>query len=286
MSKNFVQSAALRFVAMGAYRTLARMQVWRFGPRIFVNSIPKAGTHLLTAELEKFACLQASRLHIETRKVNSLAKHQERREDVVIDLPKFARYVGTVRPGQFFSAHLFWDPALLSYLTSTGIKSIFMVRDPRDILLSNLHYIKGLRRHFLHRLFTTELQTDEERIRVLIQGRSGVPFVRSLKDTLNLFLPWRASTGVLTIRFEDLVGSSGGGSDERKLLALRQVAEHCALSGDVVKDIAGRSLQSRSTPTLRKGKIAGWRTELSDAQLELLETECGAAMRQLGCDTA
>ena len=51
MSKNFVQNALLRQSLLTAYRGYARAQFWRSGPRIFVNSIPKAGTHLLTAEL-------------------------------------------------------------------------------------------------------------------------------------------------------------------------------------------------------------------------------------------
>ena len=71
MSKNFVQNALLRKSLLTAYRGYARAQIWRSGPRIFVNSIPKAGTHLLTAELEKFPQLQNSRLHIQAHKVNA-----------------------------------------------------------------------------------------------------------------------------------------------------------------------------------------------------------------------
>jgi hypothetical protein len=278
MSSNFVQSSALRTVMLAGYRAFAQAQVWRKGPRIFVNSLPKAGTHLLLAELARFDGMQNSALHLDAPKIR--LKDQITAEGFpVIDLDKVDSCLSRVRKGQFFSAHLYWTEELERLLSGRGVAMLFVVRDPRDILLSQLHYAVGLRRHRLHE-FLAGIDTEEDRLRALIRGNAHSPFLRPMRANLEQFLPWTQSPAVLTVRFEDLVGAAGGGTIDSKHLALRRIAAHCGLvSGRLDAQAATRS---GPTPTLRKGKIGGWRKEMPATIVQQVNEACGDLLEAYG----
>lgn len=279
MSKHFVQNATLRSALLAGYQAYARAQFWRTGPRVFVNSIPKAGTHLLTAELERFPELQNSRLHLEVSKIKVPGSRTPEGYPV-IDLAKVARTISHVRKGQFFSAHLYWTQELEDLVTANGSAMIFMVRDPRDVLLSRLHYVVGLRRHWLHDHLTTQLDDPADRLRLLIRGSAANPFVLSLRATLESYLPWVRRPNVLTVRFEDLVGARGGGSAEAKLAALEAIAGHCGLTPAHLQELAASS--SGATATLRKGQIGGWREEMPTEIVGEIERDCGDLLEAFG----
>lgn len=279
MSKHFVQNALLRRTLISGYRAYARSQIWRTGPRIFINSIPKAGTHLLTAELDKFREIRNSRLHIETREVNAAAVGGGRVEEIRIDAALFADRARTVRRGQFFSGHLFWDETLAAFLRDANIRTVFVKRDPRDILVSQLHYIVGLRRHYLHRLIGG-LRNDEERLRMLVLGRVGEPFIRPLREQLARFIPWTSAEFVLDVRFEDLVGERGGGSMERKRETLLRICHHCGLPTDRIEEFSRAA--AKATPTLRAGRANAWQAGLPDSIVRLVTEHCAEEIARLG----
>jgi hypothetical protein len=277
MSKNFVQNASMRRMLLSGYRLWARAQIWRSGPRIFVNSIPKAGTHLVTAELDKFASLQNSRLHLQAHEIGSFAGRDL--EDASLDLDKVRRQIATVRRGQFFSAHLPWSAPLAEMLRGSDVRSIFVTRDPRDILVSRLHYIKGLKRHPLH-AFVAGLPSDQERLRVLVEGRSGSPFIRPMAEALSGFLAWTTDPAVLTVRFEDLVGERGGGTREAKAAALAGICRHCELPADRLEAFAASA--PKATPTLRAGKANAWRGAIPPEVAALIHARCGPQIAAMG----
>ncbi|HEV2746395.1 MAG TPA: sulfotransferase domain-containing protein [Allosphingosinicella sp.] len=279
MSKNFVQNAVLRQALLSAYRGYARAQLWRSGTRILVNSIPKAGTHLLTAELEKLPHLQNSRLHIQAHLVNA-ASGGHRTEAFALDTKRVAKLIGTVRRGQFFSAHLMFTDELDALLRAKGVRTIFMLRDPRAILVSRFHYIMGLKRHHLHDFLSREARSDEERYRLLVEGHAGEPYMRPMADMMRGFLPWLDSPATLSVRFEDLVGERGGGSMEAKLTALRRICDHIGLAPAGLEQQAATA--AKATPTLRTGQANAWREALPPAALEAVERQCGELIRAMG----
>lgn len=281
MSKHFIQSDALRDTLLKAYRAYARAQLWRRGPRILLNSIPKAGTHLLGAELERIPGLQSSRFHIIAHEVNAASEEGERIHEFKLDVDKVRKQIGTVRGSQFFTAHLFWYPELEDLLAELDIKTIFMVRDPRDILVSKYHYIMGLKRHHLHDFLARGFATEEERYRELILGREDGPPMRSMALSLRWFLPWTRSPKTITIRFEDLVGERGGGSAEAKLTALERIRVHCGL-GQVGDMERLATTNPGATVTLRKGEVDAWRHSLPEETIELIARECGDMIEEFG----
>ena len=89
--------------------------------------------------------------------------------------------------------------------------------------------------------------------------------------------------GVLCVRFEDLVGSHGGGDDGRQRTAVAAVAAHVdrPLSSAQAQRVAGGLWSPRSS-TFRKGLVGGWRTEVTEAETALIKAVIGDDLIAMG----
>ena len=255
MSKHFVQSTVLRAAAIKAYRAYAFIQVWRKGPRIFLNSLPKAGTHLLMSMLETVPGIMNARLHVERPGGPT---------GMEIDAAALSRQLASIRGGQVATAHLPYIAAIADLVGNAGFRTVNLVRSPRDMLISRYFYIVGLRRHRLHKHLTETYPDKKSRIIALIRGpQPGEDTIqghfRPYAFPFTAFSGWLMAPGVVTLRYEDLVGTRGGGNDDSQLAALSTLACHLDLP------ISGKSLQSRwsavqhrGNATFRKGQIGDW----------------------------
>ena len=166
-------------------------------PRVLVVSLPKAGTHLV----ERAVCLHP-RLYRQFRRTLNPENVGPEGLDGVLR---------TLRPGQVAVAHLPFDPAYASLLE--GVRTLFVVRDPRDMAVSLAHYIEGRGDHPLHFAYG-ERPDERSRIELAILGDAEArPPAPSLESLLAGFAGWLES-GALVVRFEDLIGARGGGGDD------------------------------------------------------------------------
>ena len=108
----------------------------------------------------------------------------------------------------------------LQAATERDVRTLFMIRDPRDIVLSQASYIYREKRHPRHALFAG-IADEGERIALAIRGSDdhGLPSVgRRLRE----YAGWLTS-GALVLRFEDLVGPRGGGDAVAQARALESL---------------------------------------------------------------
>ena len=280
MSKNFVQSAFAKDASIGLYRLYARSQFWRTGPRIFVNSLPKAGTHLLMSMLDLVPGIMNSRLHIPTRSIGNRIP-----EGFEFDKTKLQRQLRTIRKGQVVSAHLPFAPNLDKAIIETGFHMVNLVRSPRDMLISRYFYVAGLRRHRLHNYLTEHYPDKKAMLIALIEGpKPGEDTLdgrfRPYADLFRVYGAWTSMRGVLTVRYEDLVGSRGGGDDERQLVALSSLSRHLRLpiSGERLQS-EWKAVEHRGTSTLRKGTIGDWVNHFDPDIEEVFERHMGSVAR-------
>jgi len=259
MSRNFVQSAFVRDATIRLYRTYARSQFWRTGPRIFVNSMPKAGTHLLTQILETVPSLMNSRLHIETRSIG-----RRTGDKFEFDPAKFTAQLRSIRHGQFASGHLPFSDGLDIALTESGFATVNLFRSPRDMLVSRYFYILGLRRHLLHDHLTENYPNKKSMIIALIEGpkkgeRNFDGRFSPYADLFRAYARWISAPDVLSVRYEDLVGPRGGGDGDIQLSAFSRLCRHLHLPiGAEALLTRWREVQHHNNPTLRNGKIGDW----------------------------
>jgi hypothetical protein len=231
-------------------------------PRVLVVSLPKAGTHLV----ERAVCLHP-RLY--RRLLPTLNPEN-------IGEGGLAGTLRTLRPGQVLVAHLPFDPAYPALLGD--VKTLFVVRDPRDIAVSLAHYIGGRGDHPLHFAYSTR-PDERSRIELAILGDADArPPAPSLESLLASFSGWLES-GALAVRFEELIGSRGGGDAAAQGVTIRAIYDHLGVQPPAR---LSERLFSSSSPTFRKGQIGQWR-ESFDARLEtLFEREAGRWMEVYG----
>ncbi len=238
---------------------------------IFVNSVPKAGTHLLKRGLALLPGVTALDWHFDIR---------QSAEEVRVGLL-------ALPPGAAATGHLVHRPDYVAALAGLELAHFLVLRDPRDVALSLAEYIPTLRAHYLHELF--EGLGFEQRLMVCIRGLAEPrPAWDSVAlhdvDTLyRQFLPWRGEPGVHGLRFEDLVGTAGGGDPALQRATLAGVAQ--AL--DVTLDAAGLAAVARgifdpASPTFRRGEIGGWRERYAPEHVRAFKDVAGPLLVELG----
>ncbi len=207
--------------------------------KIFVNSLPKSGTHLLLKCLELFGFEErghiGSGLFLNASVKAYLRRFIHRPIDqgcvIGIDTPiEVSRKwlegkVQHVCPGQFITGHVGYTCDALLLSQKHGLIPIIVVRDPRAVLNSFVHYVLDLKEHVLHREFCQ--LTSVERYRYALFGHAfETAMLQPLKTRCHALDPWVNLETSLTVRFEDIVGAKGGGDDQAQLETLCEISKY------------------------------------------------------------
>jgi hypothetical protein len=237
----------------------------RGAARVLSVSLPKAGTHLL----ERTLCLHP-RLY---RKLMPTVWPEELERRGA--LPRLLR---TLSPGQIAVSHIPFRDGYPEVVGRARARSLFLIRDPRDIVLSQAHYAVNHPRHPFHQAFA-RAHDLRGRIMVAIDGDEAVG-LESIAQRLDRYDGWLIGAD-LVVRFEDLVGPSGGGDLGQQLAVVEAIYRLLGVDADqpLVEEVCGR-LFSRDSPTFRSGTIGGWRDQLDDELLARFQAAVGdRAMR-------
>jgi hypothetical protein len=264
------------------------------GPRVLVVTVPKSGTHLLDSILERMPPLRRQ------EKVGLNAKLRfhpfnflpftgaatcvtgiGRPHRVKVSAMRHA--LGRIQPWRYAMSQLPWQPVVMELLRRLAIRPIVVVRDPRDVLVSLMHHALSKPAHFMHRVLK-EQPSDRARLSLLITGTPDDARHRSapVAQRLDFILGWVEDPSVLTLRFEDLVGAKGGGSDERQHAAIVALGEWV---GRPVEAGEARRIGEEMFGmgrTFRKGRVHSWCDAFDDDLIALFEKTAGDRMRRLG----
>jgi Sulfotransferase domain len=192
------------------------------------------------------------------------------------------RRLSKVPDGGFVSAHCIYTPQLADLFRQQGLSTVCILRDPRDVAVSQMHYIKQLENHFAHEGYMA-LPSDKERLLLAIRGGElGGRRLQSLDERYRQFLRWERDGGAAVAKFEDLVGTKGGGSAEAQRLAVERVAEHLGVGVDEATMRAVEEGLFGAGRTFRKGQIGGWREEFSAEHARAVEEVLGPLLVELG----
>ena len=138
------------------------------------------------------------------------------RDEVNDKLPDAAvlANLSRMRPGDIGYGYIKARQPFLSLLTQPGWATIFVYRDPRDMLVSHVFYATQMHPgHGMHRYYTETLHTMEERLNAAIQGvdEPGAE-LSPIRQKYDGYLGWLDQPEVLCLRFEDLIFGSPGGA--------------------------------------------------------------------------
>jgi hypothetical protein len=202
---------------------------------------------------------------------------------VDVPAPLVRHWLDCVPEGCALTGHLPWSEPLDRILETLELRHVLILRDPRDVLVSFLHYVtrEG------HRL-EPDLRglSPDERVALVLRGgrgpRTGARLV-GLADALRSVLAWRRSPRCTLVRFEDLVGEEGGGSARRQHETVLRIAAALGLALDpgAVQGVCKGAFDPQSR-TFRQGRIGSFREALTPAQRALAEAALGEELLELG----
>jgi hypothetical protein len=256
--------------------------------KVFINSIPKAGAHLVVKALELLGLTQGTRsigsatVIGRRQRVKMLLRGPRLGSDVVIvgiELPApvraswVRRRLAAVEPGQFARGHVRFSEYFANLLETGGLRTIHVIRDPRDVAVSHAHYMMARPRHPFHRHYR-ELEDWSSRLAFSITGGPvpGVGYLASLAGRYRLMEGWARDPQVLQVRFEDLVGSGGGGGDETQRETIAQILRF--VDGEPTEETVAKTVKTLfgGTSTFREGRIGSWQEAFEPAHKKLFQS--------------
>lgn len=241
-----------------------------FGPKVLVTSVPKSGTNLLIHTLSLFPQLSYDGTIVG---LSSREKNQR---------------ISKIRRGCVLSCHQTKSPGLEDILNQSKIKVLYIIRDPRDVTVSLHYWIKRTKYHYFHETYNG-FSSDHDRLEKIIAGYEPEMSDGNKKGIVSIdyhfrrSLSWMDDRKCLTIRFENLVGLSGGGVKEQQFATITSIAGflNTQLSSKDIKYIGDNIFSSR-TATFRKGQIGSWREEFSEEHKVAFKDVAGQLLIDLG----
>ncbi|MGE5223606.1 MAG: hypothetical protein ACM3PY_14305 [Omnitrophica WOR_2 bacterium] len=272
---------ALRNLRWRYRRERARL---RFGknaletaPILFGNSFPKSGTHLLA---QVFQAFPQTGLAIDPGMgpvLTFVAVNGRRRssEEILNDLRRF-------KPGDMGFGHVVAAPEIREYWCRAEVIHFFMIRDPRDVVVSHAFFITDKATENVHHQYYKSLSGFEERLSASILGRpewgDGFP---NVYQRFEAFLDWMACPWVCTLRFEDFI--------TRRDQAIAAMLDYAVGRGfrlsiprQAAVDQLAAAIDPKRSYTFRSGKVGEWRTHFTESHKRQFKQVAGDLLVRLG----
>ncbi len=245
-------------------------------PPVFGNSKPKSGSHLLLQVLAGFTRIMPY-AYVAADPVRTITKTGRRRPaaEIAADLR------GTP-PGVIGWGYVEASPENVAVLCLPGRVNYFIYRDPRDMLVSQVHYATDMyEEHGMHAYYKS-LPDFGARLSAAIAGvdRDGLKMV-SVRQRYEGVFQWLAQPGVLSLRFEDFIHDRDA--------TLCAMLDHVEKTGYRIPTprpqclaILTDAIQPRKSHTFRSGKTGGWREHFTDEHKRLFKDVAGDLLVRLG----
>ena len=242
------------------------------GVKILINGIPKGGTHLVIRCLSLIPMLSYTGIHITKGNLTTA---------------ELQNILNKNCQGRFTAVHLWWSKEAAQLLNTFNFKTILILRDPRDIVVSKACFIPTSKKHHLNDYFRS-LPDLDARITACIVGVDAC-YSKKERELLNirevfvLYTPWIKDPNNLTIKFEDLIGSKGGGNDKIQRHTILKIATHLqlTLTGKEIDEICNKSYYKKSV-TFRRGQIGDWKNHFNYSHKKAFKEIAGQTLIDLG----
>jgi hypothetical protein len=249
-------------------------------PAVVGNAMPKSGSHLIIQVLQGLTRLGPF--------VNPGFPPLNRTEDNrKLDDTAILANIRRLRSGDIAYGYLQASEPYVAALTALGLASVFVYRDPRDMIISHIFYATEIHEeHWMHEYYTQTLHTMEERIDAAIRGveEPGAELT-PIRERYARYQGWLAQPAVLCLRFEDLI------------------LDQAAAFGRLLDYLAGRhftpkaprpqaiavlqeAVAPRRSGTFRKAKPGNWREHFTEANKTLFKQQAGDLLIELGYETS
>jgi hypothetical protein len=248
-------------------------------PAVVGNAMPKSGSHLIIQVLQGLTRLGPF--------VNPGFPPLNRTEDNrKLEDADILANIRRLRSGDIAYGYLQANERYIAALTAPGLASVFVYRDPRDMIISHIFYATQIHKeHWMHEYYTQTLHTMEERIDAAIRGvEEPGSELTPIRERYARYLGWLQQPSVLSLRFEDLI--------LHQEEALGKILDYLGERGFTLQ--AGRpeavavlqeAIAPRRSGTYRKAKPGNWREHFTEANITQFKEEAGDLLVELGYET-
>jgi hypothetical protein len=245
-------------------------------PAVLGNAMPKSGSHLINQVLLGLPQLGPF-INPGFPPVN--------RDEVNDKLPdaEVVTNIQQMRSGDIGYGYLKRREPFVSLLTRPGWASVFVYRDPRDMIVSHVFYATQMHPgHGMHRYYNETLKTMEARINAAIEGvdKPGSELSPILAKYEG-YLGWLEQEGVLCLRFEDLILDRRSALD-RLLDYLVGRGFQTRLERSQEIEILEKAIAPKKSGTFRKGQPGNWREHFTPANVVFFKKLTGDLLIRLG----
>lgn len=240
---------------------------------IFLNSIPKSGTHLAHQLLIKLNFYDRYGFFASTPSWNM--KIQESK--------KAKKYLRKQLNKELISGHLFYSKEMEHFFEELCIPTVFIFRDPRAVFLSELNYLSNMNRwHRCHKYYAT-CNSFNEKFNLCLEGLPESSFYYpKFSQRIKDYFGWINSNSVYAIRFENLINEESRVNEIKNLLNyLENFNEYKGYNNFNKEDLKSFMSPDKSH-TFTGLEPDRWKTILSTSQISQLESHLGTLIKKMG----
>jgi hypothetical protein len=270
----------LKVVRWRARRAIAGLR-WGAGalsstPAVLGNAMPKSGSHLINQILQGLTQIGPF-VNTGFPPVNRTEDNERLSDGEILE------NIQRMRSGDLAYGYISAYDPFVSALTAAGRATIFVYRDPRDMIISHIFYATELfEGHWMHQYYTENLHTMEERINAAIEGvQEPGSELTPVRRRYEGYLGWLKQPAVLSLRFEDLILDRTNAFNQ-----LMDFLEQRGYIPKVGRPNAIEALQQAIVPkksgTFRKGKPGNWQEYFTEANKKLFKEKAGDLLVELG----
>jgi hypothetical protein len=249
-------------------------------PAVLGNAMPKSGSHLIIQVLQGLTRLGPF--------TNPGFPPVNRGEDNhKLSDSEVLRNIQRMRPGDIGYGYISAQEPFVSALAAEGRATIFVYRDPRDMIVSHIFYATQMHPgHWMRRYYTEQLSTMEERIDAATMGvQEPGSELTPVRQRYLGYLGWLEQSGVLSLRFEDLILERSS--------ALGKLLDYLEGRGFTPRlprleaaAILEQAIVPKKSGTFRKGKPGNWREHFTAHNIATFKEHTGDLLLRLGYETS
>lgn len=206
-----------------------------------------------------------------------------------VDQTTFHKTNSIVEKKYVKGSHIFYSEENNNYLKQNNFKTIFIIRDPRDVALSFALLMKSS--NTWQKIKYYHMPLEKMISQIVLDFKIEAPgwtndTINNMKlasDFYGQYMGWLDQDHVCVIKYEDLIGNAAGGTKDRQQAAIKKVADYLEvnISNEQIKDVANQLVKKEEV----HNKIGAWKTKFSKQNKQDYKNILGDIIIKMGYET-
>ena len=245
---------------------------------IFLNCIPKSGTHMINGIVEEITRKNVSLLEVSDMAFNGMFYDYKNHESKIRSFPDNA----------FVLSHLAAVKTNQELIANYGSSHIFLYRDPRDVAVSYTNWAMKQKRSFMCDILASQESFDDA-LSLVLKGFAPYEVGTNYKAFPGVlkwyrdYQPWLSSADTFVIKFEDIIGTRGGGDESLRFNVIKNLSDFLCVNKSLEEIEANFgsetfNIDPKKAHTFHKGmggKIQNWKKYFKDQHFKIFEENGG-----------